>query len=111
MTFHTGKANSAQITIPSVQKDMILMYKIMNGQVRLDKSELFMLAKIMNTRGHAQKVFKQHATKAPRINAFSVRAVNNWNALPSYVVGAPTINSFKHRLDKHWKNFHYVTRN
>ena len=58
---------------------MILMYKIMNGQVRLDKSELFMPAKIMHTRGHAQKVFKQHATKAPRIKAFSVRVVNDWN--------------------------------
>ena len=29
--------------------------------------------------------------------------IDYWNALPDYVVKAPSTNSFKARLDKHWK--------
>ena len=36
---------------------------------------------------------------APRYNFFSNRVVNNWNNLPSNVVYAPTLNSFKARID------------
>ena len=38
-----------------------------------------------------------------RAGFFSVRAVNNWNKLDGQVVGAPTLNSFKNRLDTTWK--------
>jgi len=30
--------------------------------------------------------------------------VNNWNSLPSHVVHAVTVNSFKSRLDNFWKS-------
>ena len=36
---------------------------------------------------------------APRYNFFSNRVVNNWNNLPSNVAYAPTLNSFKARID------------
>jgi len=29
--------------------------------------------------------------------------VDYWNALPNSIVEAPTVNSFKARIDKHWK--------
>jgi len=29
---------------------------------------------------------------------------NNWNSLPSHVVHADTVNSFKSRLDNFWKS-------
>jgi len=29
--------------------------------------------------------------------------VNYWNALPSSIVEAPSVNSFKAKIDKHWK--------
>ena len=30
---------------------------------------------------------------------------NLWNNLPSDVVSAPSVNAFKERLDKHWKEY------
>ena len=35
---------------------------------------------------------------------FTSRVVNVWNSLPSFVVSAVTVNCFKSRLDKFWKN-------
>ena len=34
---------------------------------------------------------------------FTNRFINNWNGLPSNIVFAGTLNSFKNLLDKHWK--------
>ena len=31
-----------------------------------------------------------------------MRIVDDWNRLPSAVVGAETLNQFKARLDRHW---------
>jgi len=39
---------------------------------------------------------------SPRKYSFSVRITNEWNSLPFSVVTAPSVNSFKNRLDKHW---------
>jgi len=35
---------------------------------------------------------------------FSQRVVNSWSILPEYVVEAPSPNSFKKRLDDHYKD-------
>jgi len=35
-------------------------------------------------------------------NIFSLRIVNEWNELPHDLVDAPSINTFKNRLDRHW---------
>ena len=39
-----------------------------------------------------------------RKESFPNRAVNMWNFLPEYVVNAPSVDSFKNRLDKQWSN-------
>ena len=39
-----------------------------------------------------------------RKHFFSQRVVNAWNKLPQYVVDAPSVNSFKNRLDNLWKD-------
>ena len=53
--------------------------------------------------------FKHHASKLKRrINSFSQITVNNWNAIPTNVVEAPSVNSFKERLDIYWKNLFYT---
>jgi len=38
---------------------------------------------------------------------FTNRVVNLWNYLPSHVVCAPTVNSFKSRLDNYWNSIKY----
>ena len=63
--------------------DMIQMYKIINGIVRIDKEKLFSPAKVSYTRGHHGKIFKRHALKTARKNSFSQRVINDWNSLPT----------------------------
>ena len=38
-------------------------------------------------------------------DSFAFRVVNPWNKLPLDVVMAPNLNSFKSRLNVHYKNF------
>ena len=54
------------------------------------------------TNRHKQKLFKPRPRTNIRKNAFSHRVVSDWNSLPANVVEAPTLNSFKSRLNKHW---------
>jgi len=35
---------------------------------------------------------------------FSSRVINSWNGLPQDVIEATSVNMFKNRLDKLWKN-------
>jgi hypothetical protein len=48
--------------------------------------------------GHNFKLTKHFARTDVRKNFFSNRVVNYWNDLPSAVVSAPTLDSFKRRL-------------
>ena len=61
------------------------------------------------TRGHVCKVKKGKATKTPRINCFSNRVVDDWNDLPSDIVTAESVESFKKKLDKFWEGKMYDT--
>ena len=54
------------------------------------------------TRGHNFKLEKRRPEKSARQKFFTMRAVNEWNALPADIAEATTLNSFKYRLDKHW---------
>ena len=89
--------------------DMIQMYKIMNQLIRIDAGDLFTSQMSAFTRGHTQRVFKQHAKKNARVFSFSHRVTNDWNSLPQLVVSAPSLNIFKNRLDKFWKDLMYKT--
>ena len=67
--------------------DMIATYKLLTNQLKIKGEELFSMGNV-TTRGHKYKLFKQHATKFVRTNAFSTRIVTDWNSLPEYVGGA-----------------------
>ena len=75
--------------------DMITMYKILHGMVRIDTS------KLQTQQEHVGlKVFQKHATCLARRNAFSRRIENDWNSLPQHVVRVPSLNNFKEQLNK-----------
>ena len=85
--------------------DMIECYKFTHN---LYKSQSpFEMEGGHNTRTHSLKFKKHHLHSAVRRHFFSERAVNHWNALPKEVVHAPTLNTFKNRLDKHWQAYYY----
>ena len=88
--------------------DMITMYKLMNGLIRIDRMDLFTPPNTLQTRGHLQRDYKEPATKRARRNSFSQRVVDDWNNLPVDVIDAPSLNTFKDRLDNWWKEYHYI---
>ena len=56
------------------------------------------------TRGHKYKIYKKHCRTNRRKYSFSQRVLAHWNALPESVIDATSVNSFKNRLNNHWKN-------
>jgi len=60
------------------------------------------------TRGHSLKLAKLRVNTSLRQNFFSQRVVNSWNDLPDSVVTADNINILKSRLDRHWRDRHYI---
>ena len=43
-----------------------------------------------------------HVMQYLNIFSFSLRDIDGWNALPANVILAPSINSFKSHISKHW---------
>ena len=109
---HPYRERLRLLELPSLQYrrrrgDMITMYNITHGHVGLDKGNFFGEPHNARTRGHPLKVAKPQASSRMRANHFSCRVVNDWNGLPADVVCAPSVNSFKERLDKHWTDKMY----
>ena len=86
--------------------DMIQMYKFTHDQEDIGTNKLYQYAEGI-TRGHPLKVAKPRWNTKLRQNSFRNRVVNDWNNLPNEVVCAPSLNSFKSRLDTHWSHLHY----
>ena len=62
--------------------DLIQIFKILKGFNKVEASKFFKFAKDSITRGHNFKIVKQRFRTKLRQFAFSIRSVNNWNALP-----------------------------
>ena len=86
------------------RSDMVEVYKILNNIDIIEKDRLFTMATYSSTRGHPQKLFKKRSNRNIRMNSFSNRVVEKWNNLPEHVVMAPSLNTFKSRLNIHWQN-------
>ena len=87
--------------------DQIQVYKIIHGIDKIETEKFFTMSSYTQTRGHSLKLFKKRARLNVRKNCFSNRVVDGWNALPESVVTAPSLNTFKSRLNKHWRNQPY----
>lgn len=82
--------------------DLIQVFKLVKGFDKIDYRTFFQMADNSRTRGHKYKMVKIRSRLDVRSKFFSQRIVNSWNQLPSSVVEAETINSFKNRLDSFW---------
>jgi hypothetical protein len=83
--------------------DMIEAYKLTHGIY--DPKLPNILPKChtpISTRGHNLKLLKRRPRLEIRKNTFSYRIVEPWNGLPHSVVNAPSMESFKRRLDRAW---------
>ena len=84
--------------------DMIDAYKYLTG-IYDTQHNLFSKSQ-RRSRGHRMKLDKKFSRLDIRKHFFSNRVVDMWNSLPDSVVSAPSVNSFKNRLDRYWsKNY------
>ena len=83
--------------------DLIETFKILKGKTTLGRAQFFHMAPSVGTRGHPLKLLKPHARLNARAKFFAVRVVGMWNSLPEEIVNAPSVDSFKKRLDQNWE--------
>uniref|UniRef100_A0A1E1VZH4 RNA-directed DNA polymerase from mobile element jockey-like n=1 Tax=Pectinophora gossypiella TaxID=13191 RepID=A0A1E1VZH4_PECGO len=80
--------------------DLIETYKILHDHYDVQQlKDIFKLSKNVNLRGHSLKLYKPLCASNPKHNFLPNRVVDSWNKLPESIVSAPSVNSFKHRLD------------
>ena len=101
----SSEARLVELSLPTLKLrrqrgDLIELYKILNGHEGTDYRKFFKFKKSI-TRGHQWKLEKQHINCQVRENWFTIRVINPWNKLPESIVNAPTISSFKSKLDKY----------
>ena len=88
--------------------DQIETYKILHQKLDINPNVFFNRNTTSRTRGHSLKIEKPRVKTTLRARTFSNRVINDWNSLPEEVADAPSINSFKNRLDHHWRNHQYL---
>ena len=79
--------------------DLIQAFKIVKGIDNVECDRFFQLVGNSRTRGNSLKLRKPQARLRSRNEFFNCRVVNAWNALDENVVAAPSVTSFKKRLD------------
>ena len=89
-----------------IRGDLIELYQMINNIYDKDISLCFNFAPCTVTRGSSKKIFVQHCKYDLRKHYFLNRVTHLWNGLPESVVSAPTVNTFKNRLDRFWENQH-----
>ena len=90
--------------------DLIEVYKIMNNIEQVEKDTFFKFPNYAATRGHQFKLAKKQHRLKVRSNSFSLRVIDSWNSLPDKVVMAPSLNSFKSRLNTFGKELFCVKK-
>ena len=70
----------------------------MKGLTDTDIRNVFIAVNNLNTRGHSNKLMKQHCTIDATKFYFSNRVVNIWNSLSEHRVFASSVSAFKDRL-------------
>ena len=91
------------LKIRSVRDDLIDSFKIWTNHEKLNKDDFLQLADQQHgVRGHTLKLFEQRCRTTIHANSFSMRVVDEWNALLQGVVDTTIVNCFKNRLERFW---------
>jgi len=90
-----------------IRGDMIETYKIIHKLYDPKVAPTIRLKKDMGrgggSRGHALEIFQPRARLESSRNIFTNRIWKVWNSLTTHIVTAPTVDTFKERLDKWWE--------
>ena len=80
--------------------DLIMCYNIVSNNSCIDKDDFFKMNPNTSTRGHPFRIQVPLAKLNARNFFFCNRVVQVWNSLPSSVVEASSVQSFKFRIKK-----------
>ena len=83
--------------------DMIEIFKFVHGQSKGYLSGMFEFNNTTRVRGHQLRLITKHSRTRLRQSFFSRRAVGHWNKLPSDIISANSLQSFKAKLDVFFK--------
>ena len=90
-----------------IRGDMIETYKIIHNLYDPKVAPTIRLKRDMGrgggSRGHALEIFQPRARLESSRNIFTNRIWKVWNSLTTHIVTAPTVDTFKERLDKWWE--------
>jgi len=82
-----------------LRADLYLTFSLLRNLVDFDFCTFFELRTDCRTRGHPYKLVVPSAKRDIRKHFFANRVVPIWNALPTEVVMAPTLNVFKKKVE------------
>ena len=82
--------------------DLIEVYKFVNGQHIKYLKGMFEFNDESRVRCHDHKLTVKRSRTKLRQSFFSRRVVGHWNSLPGNVVNAPSLDSFKAKIDKYF---------
>ena len=86
-----------------IRGDLIETFKILKNIDKINKDNFLELSTQLTTRNNGLKLKGQRFNTDLRKNFFNVRVIESWNKLPASVVQANTTDTFKARLDKHFR--------
>jgi len=78
-----------------IKADLLLCYKMINNLVDVDVATFFTLSNCRLTRSNGVKLQKSVCCSTRDANFFSNRVINIWNSLPSHIVQAPSVATFR----------------
>ena len=93
-----------------IRGDFIETYKILHNLYDSKTTQtLLTLDKNSLTRSHNFKLTKFRVNHKPYQMFYTNRIVNRWNGLPMHIVNADSLNSFKNKIDNHFKHIMFKT--
>jgi hypothetical protein len=77
---------------------LITIFKIYNGQLKINFSDLFDVPDVRRTRGHSCRITPKFSCHNYRLNFFTTSAISYWNKLSQEDIDSQSLSSFKSRL-------------